>query len=195
MPILPNIYPKSPDPYLERLKGEKSQAALARMAHLNPIIDQINLNTLAIANLGSPLWTIIDGSPLDGVLHPSNLNIDFGHQIVSPGNYTNVFAMVGNDMVFTSEDGPSGFTAGVRIGSGKRLSLKGIDSNDGATTAIDFQVNNGTVLEILSKGGVTNYRPMFLPSYVDDATADADTNLLSRSFYKIAGDRAIYQKP
>lgn len=195
MPILPNIYPKSPDPYLERLKGEKSQAALARLAHLNPIIDQINLNTLAIANLGPSLWTVNDGSPLDGILHPTTLDIYLAHQITSVGNYISTFAMVGNDLQFTSEDGPSGFTAGVRVASGKRLSLKGIDSNDGATQAIDFQVNNSTTHSVYSKGAVTNHNYGTLPEYVNDAAADADADLESNSLYKITGDRAIYQKP
>lgn len=45
MNILPKIYPKSPDPYLVRLGGDKSQAALARLAHLNPLIEQINYLT------------------------------------------------------------------------------------------------------------------------------------------------------
>jgi hypothetical protein len=39
---LPYIYPQSPDPYLKRLGGNKAQAALARLAHLNPLIDKIN---------------------------------------------------------------------------------------------------------------------------------------------------------
>ncbi len=41
MEHLPYILPKSPDPYIER--GLQGQNALARLAHLNPLIDRINL--------------------------------------------------------------------------------------------------------------------------------------------------------
>ena len=40
-----------------------------------------------------------------------------------------------------------------------------------------------------------NIRYTGLPDYVDDAAADADTNLLSGSLYLITGDRTIYLKP
>jgi len=43
MEHLPYIFPKSPDPYLVALGSNKAQAALARLAHLNPLIDRINL--------------------------------------------------------------------------------------------------------------------------------------------------------
>jgi hypothetical protein len=34
-----------------------------------------------------------------------------------------------------------------------------------------------------------------LKTYANDAAADADTSLISKSFYKITGSRALYQKP
>lgn len=40
---LPKINPDSPDLYIKALGSKKAQAALARMAHLNPIIDRVNL--------------------------------------------------------------------------------------------------------------------------------------------------------
>lgn len=51
MPFLPKIFPNSPDPYLERLGSNKSQASLARLAHINALVGQINLNTADIAIL------------------------------------------------------------------------------------------------------------------------------------------------
>ena len=35
----------------------------------------------------------------------------------------------------------------------------------------------------------------YIPIYVDDAAADADTTLVSGSFYRITGSRVVYQKP
>jgi hypothetical protein len=34
-----------------------------------------------------------------------------------------------------------------------------------------------------------------VPIYADNATADADSSLLSNFKYKLTGDRTIYQKP
>jgi hypothetical protein len=48
------------------------------------------------------------------------------------------------------------------------------------------------------KGGLTSSgRPFFnaVPSYADDAAADADSALPSGGFYKITGSRVVYQKP
>lgn len=40
--MLEKIYPQSPDKYIVQLGGNKAQAAVARMAHLNKIVDAIN---------------------------------------------------------------------------------------------------------------------------------------------------------
>lgn len=38
-------------------------------------------------------------------------------------------------------------------------------------------------------------RMLTLPEYANDAAADADASLQTKSIYKITGDRALYQKP
>ena len=54
------IFPTSPDKYIKVLGKNKAQAALARMAHLNPLIDQINTNTTAIASLAAAVAALGD---------------------------------------------------------------------------------------------------------------------------------------
>lgn len=59
---LPDIYPKSPDPYLEVLGRNKSRASLARLAHIRPLISAINaLYTMivggtTIINVGKTIY-------------------------------------------------------------------------------------------------------------------------------------------
>lgn len=54
------IFPTSPDKYIKQLGTKKAQAALARMAHLNPLIAQINTNTSAIAVLAAAVAALGD---------------------------------------------------------------------------------------------------------------------------------------
>lgn len=60
------------------------------------------------------------------------------------------------------------------------------------TNLIEFRNSSGTTIIRLTTQGriVAN-----LPTYVDDATADADVTLPSGSLYLITGDRAVYTKP
>lgn len=58
MPILPKILPESPDPYIKALGSNKATAALARMAHINALIDQINENTNDITTIEADIVTI-----------------------------------------------------------------------------------------------------------------------------------------
>lgn len=50
-------------------------------------------------------------------------------------------------------------------------------------------VDNGNALNVMGRISAN------LPEYASDATADADATLPSRSFYKLSGSRAVYQKP
>lgn len=45
--LLPKILPGSPDPYLQRM-STRSQSALARLAHINALVDSINTLSLGL---------------------------------------------------------------------------------------------------------------------------------------------------
>lgn len=57
-----------------------------------------------------------------------------------------------------------------------------LDANCPSYSAGDYQFGKNIIVDNL-------------PSYVDDAAADADTNLPSKALYKLNAGRAIYQKP
>jgi len=52
------------------------------------------------------------------------------------------------------------------------------------------------VLKCKANCGSNNLSGVYiLPKYINDAAADADTNLLSGQLYKLINDRIVYQKP
>lgn len=61
-----------------------------------------------------------------------------------------------------------------------------------------FEIGIGTG-DLARANALTVYKNGYIvptiPSYVDDAAADADTNLPSGGLYKLNAGRAIYQKP
>jgi hypothetical protein len=61
------------------------------------------------------------------------------------------------------------------------------------TNGLTGILNNSTTSTIFNN--VNANFSTFLNIYVNDATADADSNLPNKAFYKLTGDRSIYQKP
>lgn len=59
--------------------------------------------------------------------------------------------------------------------------------NDDSFSAV---VDGTKVFNIENSGTITPT----LPEYINDAAADADGSLPSGAFYKIIGDRVVYQK-
>ena len=51
-------------------------------------------------------------------------------------------------------------------------------------------VDNGNTLNVMGRVSIQG-----IPSYTNDAAADADATLPSKSLYKLNGSRAVYQKP
>lgn len=79
---LPKILPNSPDPYLKRLGSNKSQSALARLAHINALVEAINTNnisfdTYVLGGLVTVTSQILNGEEVDfliqqgGILTPA----------------------------------------------------------------------------------------------------------------------------
>jgi hypothetical protein len=71
---LEKIYPQSPDKYLERLGSNKSQAALARLAHLNPIIERVNLLTEMIDSTTTGITAHAGGGQANATQLSANYN-------------------------------------------------------------------------------------------------------------------------
>lgn len=56
--------------------------------------------------------------------------------------------------------------------------------------------SNAASWEVVGLASSTRLRTsVSLPTYANDAAADADSALLTKEFYKITGSRAVYQKP
>jgi len=62
--MLEKVYPLSPDPAIKDLGSNKAQAAVARMAHLNKIIDYINEKFPANGTYQLPT---LAADPVDGL--------------------------------------------------------------------------------------------------------------------------------
>lgn len=120
MDPLPYIFPKSPDPYIAR--AHESQAALARMAHLNPLIDRINL-----------LATLIDSSTT-GITAYAGGGQSLATQLPSTYNEVTTVGSPGDSVkLLPAEEG-----------------LKQIVKNDGANSLAVFpstgdSIDDGTV--------------------------------------------------
>jgi hypothetical protein len=72
--------------------------------------------------------------------------------------------------------------------NGGGIRLSGIDEgSDKILVSVD---NNGKASWVSLNVAVFNFN-----EYVNDAAADADTDLPSRSLYKITGNRTVFQKP
>lgn len=106
-------------------------------------------------------------------------------QVVSNGNNVNIFAESGEFNIYAgqSTDWYVGDTDQNK-GYIKRTAGVGI-ANEVKIHAALGKIN-------LSSGYLVASQ---LPSYVDDAAADADSDLPSGAFYKLNAGRAIYQKP
>jgi hypothetical protein len=79
-------------------------------------------------------------------------------------------------------------------GSSAAAAIAGRHSNP-LGDAIRFYNHNGNN-PVLTGGVQANGVPRFtLTEYANDAAADADSDLPSGAFYKVTGDRAVYQKP
>ena len=85
------------------------------------------------------------------------------------------------------------FVVGVGSGTGGRANGISLWKNGnvqlGRVATPDVPADNGNALNVMGRLSAT------LPAYANDAAADADATLPSRSFYKITGSRAVYQKP
>lgn len=79
--------------------------------------------------------------------------------------------------------------AGTGKGSGK--SRYEIYTGQKTTSGTDMQVE--TLREYIDENGYHIY--ISIPSYANDAAADADTNLPSGAAYKLTGNRTIFHKP
>ena len=74
------------------------------------------------------------------------------------------------------------------------------DTNDGARNAMRFAPNTnftGDYIDVNSFLKILNNCAIVLnvPTYADDASADADTNLPSGGLYKLTGNRTLFVKP
>ena len=56
-------------------------------------------------------------------------------------------------------------------------------------------LTNALLISSLGDLNITGKLKAALPTYANDAAADADTTLLSGQFYKLTGSRVVYQKP
>ncbi|MEO1256975.1 MAG: hypothetical protein AAFY41_19125, partial [Bacteroidota bacterium] len=153
----------------------------------------------------------IVGGPLDGRFSEFSLSAGFSEM-------TNVFQQIGEDRT-TRFDG-DGLTARVlaRDENTRETALINVNTtiglqlsfadDDVAAQPLSLLTMKGEDIDITSgpTGGNIFARSQILvrpqtvvlvgiPSYIDDAAADADTNLPSGGVYQIAGDRTLRIKP
>jgi hypothetical protein len=78
-------------------------------------------------------------------------------------------------------------------GTGKGTGKSYIERYTGQKTASGTDMQIETLRERLDENGFYIYYTH--PVYANDAAADADTNLPSKAYYKITGNRGVFQKP
>lgn len=164
----------------------------------------------------SRAWTSITGLP-SGDVFASVYNGDIYKQTAGTGNFIatgqtsrawtsldthvngNIYATVDSLDVFylainqTGIPNLDGGTNKVKAGTGKGTGKSRVEFYTGQKTAsgTDMQIEKMRVY--LDENGFFVY--LTPPNYANDADADADSNLPSKAFYKIAGNRTLFQKP
>lgn len=78
-------------------------------------------------------------------------------------------------------------------GTGKGIGKSHIDRYTGQKTVSGTDMQIETLRERIDENGFYMYYTH--PIYANDAAADADSNLPSKAYYKIIGNRGIFQKP
>ena len=86
-----------------------------------------------------------------------------------------------------------GGTMKVKSGTGKGIGSSRIEFHTGQKTVSGTDMQVQTLRAYIDENGYFTY--LAHPTYANDAAADADTNLPSKAFYKITGNRTLYQKP
>jgi len=85
-----------------------------------------------------------------------------------------------------------------------RLTVSGVSTDSATLTLghntasrdlIRFKNTAGTTVATIDNSGKADFASYEIPSYADDAAADADSTLASGALYKLTGSRAVYQKP
>ena len=161
-------------------------------------------------------WTGITGLP-SGDVFASVYNGDIYKQTAGTGNFIatgqnprawtsldthvngNIYATVESSDVFylainqTGIPNLDGGTNKVKAGTGKGTGKSRVEFYTGQKTVsgTDMQVEKMRVY--LDENGFFVY--LTPPSYANDTDADADSNLPSKAFYKITGNRTLFQKP
>ncbi|MTH18289.1 hypothetical protein [Flavobacterium sp. LC2016-01] len=161
-------------------------------------------------------WTGITGLPSGDIFACVN-NGDIYKQTAGTGNFIatgqtprawtsldthvngNIYATVSSSDVFYLAINQAGVpnldggTYKIKSGTGKGTGKSRVEFYTGQklTSGTDMQVE--TMRVYLDENGSFVY--LTPPSYSNDADADADANLPSKAFYKITGNRALFQKP
>jgi len=161
-------------------------------------------------------WTGITGLP-SGDVFASVYNGDIYKQTAGTGNFIatgqtprawtsldthvngNIYATVESSDVFylainqTGIPNLDGGTQKIKSGTGKGTGKSRVEFYTGQKTSpgTDMQVEKMRVC--LDENG--NFIYLTPPSYANDTDADADSNLPSKAFYKITGNRTLFQKP
>ncbi len=87
----------------------------------------------------------------------------------------------------------NGGTQKIKSGTGKGVGKSRVELYTGQKTVPGTDMQVETLRVYLDENGCFVY--LTPPSYANDNDADADSNLPSKAFYKITGNRTIFQKP
>lgn len=125
---------------------------------------------------------------------PSMIATDINNDVYTGEGFANNTVLNWKiNSALTGTNDLDGGTNKVKAGTGKGTGKSRVEFYTGQKTVsgTDMQVEKMRVY--LDENGSFVY--LTPPSYSNDTDADADSNLPSKAFYKIAGNRALFQKP
>jgi len=101
-----------------------------------------------------------------------------------------VFMLLNNGAGYSNLDGG---TFKIKSGTAKGTGKSRVEIYTGQKTVSGTDMQIETLRAYYDENGYFVY--LGLPTYANDAAADADSNLPSKAYYKVTGNRTVFQKP
>lgn len=125
---------------------------------------------------------------------PTMIATDINNDVYTgEGFYSNTVLNWKINSALTGTSNLDGGTNKIKAGTGKGTGKSRVEFYTGQKTISGTDMQVQTMRVYLDENGYFVY--LTPPIYANDAAADSDTNLPSKAFYKIAGNRTLFQKP
>jgi len=175
--------------------ANRSEIKTANVLNITSEADEILIEAFSLLTLRS-LNQLVDIISIDA---NNSLRIDGVNGEIKMKAGALLEAIIGGQINLTSGDSTT-IEAGADLILKSTLNNTYIEATNGIVDLMSVNNNtkiiiNGIDGKIDFKSTVGHYNFNNIPIYTNDASADADAGLLSGSFYKLTGNRTIFQKP